>query len=389
MAIGKVGTPCYVGAWAPVQAAVERIEAIAADVPIRSWLSFKTHPLPALAAGWSRSGRGVEVVSESELVTILRLRCPIDDILVNGVAKHAWLHRHPLPRLRVHFDSLREIDALLKQSLACGWRAGIRCHAPDECDARDPRFGGQFGMTPAEALEALRRLRDAGADVESIHVHLGQHRQPRGAYTRALNHIAGICHEAAFAPRFIDLGGALPAQDDRHWPAALADLADAVRAAPESFPLLEEIWLENGRAVTHDSTVLAVRVLDLKDRDECRYAICDGGRTNHALAADRHPHPVLPLTDRPGPLRLTTLCGPTCMTDDRLGRFQLPDGLAVGDVLLWLNAGAYHMPWESRFSHGLCAIAWFDADERLTTARERELAVRGGLSTMPRPRVYV
>jgi hypothetical protein len=60
------------------------------------------------------------------------------------------------------------------------------------------------------------------------------------------------------------------------------------------------------------------------------------------------------------------------MTDDRLGRWQLPESVAVGDVIVWLDAGAYHLPWETRFSHGLCPVVWFDRDEQLTVARSRE-----------------
>jgi hypothetical protein len=50
----------------------------------------------------------------------------------------------------------------------------------------------------------------------------------------------------------------------------------------------------------------------------------------------------------------------------------LPGDVDVGDVIVWTNAGAYHLPWETRFSYGLCAIVWFDRDERLVVARERE-----------------
>jgi diaminopimelate decarboxylase len=135
---------------------------------------------------------------------------------------------------------------------------------------------------------------------------------------------------------------------------------------------VEEIWLENGRCITESSTVLAVRVLDVKERADSRYLICDGSRTNHALAADHHANPILVLPDRAGPRRTTTVCGPRCMTDDRLGRWALPGDVDVGDVIVWTNAGAYHLPWETRFSYGLCAIVWFDRDERLVVARERE-----------------
>jgi len=124
--------------------------------------------------------------------------------------------------------------------------------------------------------------------------------------------------------------------------------------------------------MTSDSCVLAMTVLDVKERPECRYLICDGGRTNHALAADAGPHPLMMLPDRGGEKRLTTICGPTCMTDDRLGRWLLPHTITAGDVIVWMNAGAYHLPWETQFSHGLCAVVWFDGDDAMRVVRTRQ-----------------
>ena len=67
-------------------------------------------------------------------------------------------------------------------------------------------------------------------------------------------------------------------------------------------------------------------------------------------------------------------------TDDRLGRWRLPRDLTAGDVIVWCDAGAYHLPWETRFSHGLCAVVWFDHDERMTVARSREQVTTGVLA---------
>jgi diaminopimelate decarboxylase len=374
-AIAAVGTPCYVAAWQPTAVAIEELDTrLEQALPIRSWLSFKTHPLPSLAVEWLRSGRGIEVVSESELITVLQLGCPLNRLLINGVAKHEWLHKYALSGIHVHFDSPLEVDRLLHSALANQWRVGVRCHVPDETDSRDAAFGGQFGMSEPEAVAALRLLRSAGADVHSIHFHRGQADHARRAYQRGLAHVAAVCALADVAPRALDCGGGLPAHDDPRCVDAVADLCAAVKQAPDLFPRLEEIWLENGRYITGQSAALAVRIVDIKEREECRYLICNGGRTNHALAADHHPHDLLPLRERPGTPTLSTVCGPTCMTDDRLGRYRLPADTAVGDVLIWLDAGAYHLPWETRFSHGLCAVAWYGADDRLTVARPREEA---------------
>jgi diaminopimelate decarboxylase len=337
---------------------------------VRSWLSYKTHPLPRLLEWWIADGRGVEVVSETEFTTAWRLGCRADQVLVNGPAKHAWLGRYPIPRLRVHFDSPRELMALLPLALSCQWRVGVRIHAPDEHDARDSRFGGPFGMTTREAVDALRHLMDAGADVQSVHFHLGQATQQPDAWVRAVDHAASVCEAAAFRPRYVDLGGGLPAPPAAA--SALVGLWSGIAAARAHFPALQQIWLENGRFVTDQAAALAVRVVDVKDREEGRYLICDGGRTNHALAADRGLHPLLLIPERSGPTRLTTVCGPTCMTDDTLGRLHLPEDIVPGDLLVWMNAGAYHLPWETRFSQGLCAIVWADETERLSLVRERE-----------------
>lgn len=371
-AVELAGTPVYATAWRPVRSALDRLRTLRAPVPVRSWMSFKTHPVPPLAAQWLRDGGGIEVVSEAELVTVARLAPAAGDLLVNGVAKQAWLPRHPIPRLRVHFDSLHEVDRLIPDALEYRWRVGVRCHVPDERDARDLGFGGQFGLGRDDAVRALRALRAVGADVQSIHYHLGQRRHDSEAHCRAVTHVAEICADAGVSPRFLDCGGALPSEGDPEIGAAFEGLENALTLAVAYLPALEEVWLENGRFVTGRSAALAVRVLDVKDREDGRYLICDGGRTNQALAADHGAHPILICPNRAGALRLTTVCGPTCMTDDRLGRWPLPDDVSAGDIVAWLEAGAYHLPWETRFSHGLCAVVWFDDQERPVVARPRE-----------------
>jgi diaminopimelate decarboxylase len=371
-AVSTVGTPCYVSAWAPVQDALSRLDHLSSSIPVRSWLSFKTHPLEALAEEWLQSGRGVEVVSEREWCVVRGLGADVDHVLVNGVGKTEWLPRISQRRMRVHFDSPREVETLLQHAIDDEWRVGVRVQAPDECDRTDAHFRGQFGCSSREAVAAMLTLRNAGADLESVHFHLGQRRQGAGAYVRAIEHVATVCEQAGVAPRFLDCGGALPAASDPASAAALDDLHAALQRAAERMPWVEEIWLENGRFITEASAALAVRVVDIKERDECRYLICDGGRTNHALAADARPHPLIVIPRREGFQRLTTICGPTCMTDDRLGRRPLPVSVDVGDVIVWLEAGAYHLPWETRFSHGLNAIVWFDGQERPVVARARE-----------------
>jgi diaminopimelate decarboxylase len=371
-AAARYGTPCYVTRWDPIARALISFARLGnASIRVRPWLSFKTHPVVPLMRQWLASGLGVEVVSECEFVTALTAGADADHLLVNGVAKHAWVPRYHVEGLRLHFDSMSELTALMVQARDERWRVGIRCHAPDECDARDAAFGGQFGMTEDEAVAGIRMLRAASVDVQGLHVHLGSGAGTPGAYRRAVDHLRGICTRAAFNPRYLDLGGGLPTREPSTVE-AWRDLENAVDAAMALAPVLEEVWLENGRYVTERAAALVVRVLDAKERGDSRYLICDGGRTNQALAADHGRHPMLILPSRACPPRLTTVCGPTCMTDDTLARLPLPADIAPGDLIAWMDAGAYHLPWETRFSHGRCAVVWCDPDEKLVLARRRE-----------------
>ena len=102
-----------------------------------------------------------------------------------------------------------------------------------------------------------------------------------------------------------------------------------------------------------------------------RSLICDGGRAMNALISTWENHGLLWLPGRAGEECLTTVNGPTCMAFDQLSRRLLPRALQPGDHLVWLDAGAYHLPWETRFSHGLAGVLWHD-DGQTRVAREPE-----------------
>jgi diaminopimelate decarboxylase len=131
------------------------------------------------------------------------------------------------------------------------------------------------------------------------------------------------------------------------------------------------LWLENGRWLSARSGVLVVRVLDVKTRPGLRSLICDGGRTLNALLSTWEAHELISSPDRGGSRRLTTVHGPTCMAFDQLARRLLPRSLRPGDHLIWLEAGAYHLSWETRFSHGLIPVFWHDR-RRVQQVRRRE-----------------
>jgi diaminopimelate decarboxylase len=347
-------------------------------IAFKHWLSFKTQPVRPLLRWWREQGRPIEVVSELELRAALAEGFPPENILVNGPAKHHWLPQFDLPDLAVNLDSPAELDALLPRAKKLNWRLGVRILTGEEFDPENPAFPTQFGFAPDEAVAALKKLTRAKVRIETVHFHLRANLPSVQVYERAIAEVSEICRAAKFCPLSLDIGGGMPVRHILSRAGKVLDgefglrsFAQRLRQSVKLLPGLREVWLENGRFVSAGSGVLVVKILDVKERRGLRQLICDGGRTLNALTSLWEQHALLTSPERSGEEVVTAVCGPTCMTFDQLARIPLPRSLRAGDHLVWLDAGAYHLPWETRFSHGHAAVMWHD-EQGLRLARGRQ-----------------
>jgi hypothetical protein len=60
------------------------------------------------------------------------------------------------------------------------------------------------------------------------------------------------------------------------------------------------------------------------------------------------------------------------MAFDHLARVGLPEDTREGDLIVWMNAGAYHVPWETRFSFGYATVLWLEESGKISIARSKE-----------------
>lgn len=376
--VPRQSTPFYVFSLAPIQDALVELDEHFGNLPVRHWLSFKTQPLRPLVQWWHAQDRDIEVVSEFEFLAARSEGFPAQRILINGPAKHHWLPRHAIRGLNVNFDSVNEARALAPLAKKLDWRCGVRFLTREEFDPEKPEFATQFGLTPEEAADVIHSLRRAKVRLETAHFHLRTNVAAAPIYERAAKQVAGICRDAGFAPRFVDFGGGFP-PDHVHTRGGqpvnarfkLADIAGVYERTLKLFPGAEELWLENGRWMSARSGVLVVSILDIKQRGNVRTLICDSGRTMNALISNWELHDIVTIPERRGPTILTTVHGPTCMAFDQLTRCPLPRSLRPGNQLVWMEAGAYHLPWETRFSHGLAPVFWHDG-KSIAEVRRRE-----------------
>ncbi len=378
-AVSRYSTPMYICSWLPVESAIQELQILQPGIPIRHWLSLKTHPVAPMVRKWKSIGFGIEVVTEYEFLAARREGFDGKKILVNGTAKHTWLSKHDTNDIIVNFDSLTEIDNLIGSAKTNNWQVGFRIHVEVECDPDETQYGGQFGLIPREVGDALDKVRNAGIIPQIIHFHIGTNVLEPYKYLEAIEEIAGICDEHDFKPEYLDCGGGLPVKgenphcgEDLDGEIDLGELNKAFMRIPRLIPSVSEIWLENGRFMTSRSSILVMKVNDIKERQDSRYLICDGGRVNNALVSDWELHDITTYPTRRGEKCHTTICGPTCMAYDRIARCSLPCDIGIGDYIIWHNAGAYHIPWETRFSHGFINVIWLDEKGSLSLVRPEE-----------------
>ena len=383
-------TPFYLTSETEIAAAAAHLEEAFPDPWVRSY-SLKADPLPAIVSLLKERGWGANCVSLGEINAARSTGVPNSQITLEGIGKGPeefdaaiaaaaagaplrWVALESLDEtaafaaaIQAHGENAAEpIRVLLRfnPSIEPGTHAGLAVG----------RGSSKFGSDLAEITAAARLIAADGAGIELIGIHLHAGSQLRDlkewetAVERSLAAYAGLVSEGLITEAThrkhgtLCVGGGEPvAVDGSDDPAAQARAfcaaADAAwSGASGPVPLVRAI--EPGRALVAAGTYLVARVLHVRERAEVvsgplalpgalvsnceRQVILDAGMgelIRPALYGARHP--VLPISSRDGPTRLSAVHGPICESTDALGAHQLPGGIARGDLLAITGAGAY------------------------------------------------
>lgn len=149
----------------------------------------------------------------------------------------------------------------------------------------------------------------------------------------------------------LDLGGGLGIPyTDQEQAIQFADIANCLKMVKEQFQI-KEIWMELGRYLVGECGYYLTQVIDRKTVRGKEILVTDGG-INHLArpALTDQPFPCFPLgandeqdLQASASTQEFTVHGPLCTALDRLGTFELPSNLTMGDWIVFSQAGAYGM----------------------------------------------
>ncbi len=342
----EFGTPAYVVAEDDLRArAREFVRSLATHHGGQGRVLFaaKAFPCTAVLRIFAEEGLGVDVASAGELHLALRAGFDPGRIVVHGNAKSlAELRAVVEHRLTVAIDNLDELERLRALAGDGPQPVLLRVVPEVQTDTHHAVATGhadqKFGLTLAEAADAIERLGDWG-DLRGVHVHIGSQLFDLAPYREAVAAIAGLGSFPLY-----DLGGGLaaaytaehrpPSVDE--WVAGVTSAAHELLGARES-----ELWIEPGRALVANAGVTLYTVESVKRRASTWVAV-DGGMSDNLRPMLYGAPYAADIADRLGAEgERCHLAGKHCESGDVIAwDVRLPDP-RPGDVVVTPVTGAY------------------------------------------------
>jgi diaminopimelate decarboxylase len=335
-------------------------------------VAIKANPVVGVLRELVNVGAGLEAASIEEVALAEEAGCPPGRLVFDSPAKTTDELRNALKLgTIVNADNsveLQRISVLVNDVEAP--EIGIRVN-PEVGDGRIKATsvgarGSKFGVALAEASQNDFAMFRNFEFITGIHVHVGSQGCDMSQLVDGVRRGVDLALAINTALgeqriRFIDIGGGLPTSYDGSTAISITEYATSLRhAAPELFDGNFRIITELGRSLQAQCGWVASRVEYVKEDLIVAHVGADLFMRTAYHPAD-WPHGFA-LLDPHGGLKTVgkqrwTIGGPLCFAGDIIGRgVELPD-VAVGDLLIVRDAGAYTLStWSRHCSRGIPAV---------------------------------
>lgn len=331
--------------------------------------AVKSCPVDEVLTCLAGAGAGFDAASPAEIAQVLRLGVPARLIhygnTVKSDAEIAEAHRLGIRTFAT--DSVEDVTAVA--AYAPGAR--VFCRLATSGDGALWGLSHKFGCSPEGAVRVLTAARAAGLTPAGLSVHVGSQQMTTEAWTEAAETLAGTLlalRAHGIAPDHVNLGGGLPAVgylDRRGRPleppldkmfAVMRDGMDRLRQV-NGGPLA--FVVEPGRHLVADHGAVRAHVSRLTTRrgpggQDAHWLYLSVGKFNGLYEMDQLCHRMV-FPGRTGEALVSAVvAGPTCDSDDAYAdpAQRVPRGLASGDPVWILSAGAYATSYMTRGFNG-------------------------------------
>ena len=379
------GTPLVVYCARTIREQVAAYRAAAPDAHLV--YGTKAFPNVAILRLLGRLGVGADVASLGELQFAQAAGIPGDRIVVHGNEKSdAELEAGVDAGALVVLDAPDEVERAVVAGVR---RVLVRVTPGIEADTheaiRTAHHGSKFGLPPDDAVDAIRRAREAGLDVAGLHVHIGSqlvHVRAAEMTVEWLSLFAARCRsELDWTPQLVDVGGGLGVQHvPGEAPPTVAEFVGKIVGALDRAWSLQALppvrfVLKPGRSLINRAGVTLYSVGAVKRASESTvYLAVDGGMSDNPRPQLYNARYTALLANRADEAAdgAYSVAGRHCESGDvMIDRVELP-APRRGDLLAVPATGGYTLAMASNYNAVPRPAVVLVEDGRAELIRRRE-----------------
>jgi diaminopimelate decarboxylase len=361
----EFGTPLYVTSEARLRENIRAYHRAFPEADI--YFAVKANGNLTILRILAQEGAGADVFSSGELAVAGLAGIPRERILFNGNSKGVRDHMAALESgVRISVDSGEELDSLSRTATNAGREAEILFRInPDVSPKTHPKIAtglrsSKFGIPSEQVAEIYKRaIGLSGVSPVGLHCHIGSQILDISPFAEAVTRMMEVAEQVVNLGgeiSVIDIGGGLGIQYQPDTPApAPADLAGGVlpifKERCKDLGINPDLVLEPGRSIVADTTIMIARVNVVK-RAHLNFAAVDAGFNVLArpMLYNAYHHVIVANKAEQRPEETYTVVGPICETGDVLARDRPLPKIEQGDILAFLDAGAYGFSMASQYN---------------------------------------
>jgi diaminopimelate decarboxylase len=362
----EVGTPAYVYSLATLKRHFRVFDQAFSKVPHIVCFSVKANSNIALLRAFAKEGSGFDIVSGGELFRALKAGGDPQKIVFSGVGKKKEEIEYALNCgiLMFNVESEHEMVALNEIAGGVGKKAPISLRINPDVDPQTHPYistgmkKAKFGVDIARSVESYKKAASLPhLEVVGVDCHIGSQLTSISPFVDALARVreyldrvlVGSLKKEGAQIRYLDLGGGLGISYKDEMPPHPEEYANAIIGGLEGLNVT--LILEPGRVIVGNAGILITEVQYLKETDEKKFVIVDGGMNDLIRPALYGSYQrIQPVVDGNGEKIVADVVGPICESGDFFAKDREISRPQRGDLLAVMSAGAYGFTMASNYN---------------------------------------
>lgn len=362
----EVGTPAYIYSLATLRRHYRVFDQAFSRIPHIVCFSVKANSNLAVLRAFAKEGGGFDIVSGGELFRALKAGAEPKKIVFSGVGKTKDEIEYALAAgiLMFNVESEQELTVLNDIARGMGKKAPISLRVNPDVDPKTHPYistgmkKSKFGIDIKRSVEEYKKaLSLSHLEVVGVACHIGSQLTSVPPFVDALSRVreyldkvlVGSLDKEGARIRYVDLGGGLGIRYKDEEPPHPEEYAAALIRELEGLDVT--LILEPGRVIVGNAGILVTGVLYLKETEEKRFVVVDGGMNDLIRPALYGSYQAIrPASVRQAETIVADVVGPICESGDFFAKDREIPRPQPGDLLAVMSAGAYGFTMASNYN---------------------------------------